>query len=121
MQFALHDRPSRKGAITSPRRATGDNSADATLDGPMMSVYNRGLAKWDAPKPEHKYGPFLSVVGAVPAVCAAQLPFKSGVQYENDLLGIGRMRGWVVYSRDDGRGGRVTLGPKVRPPSARRP
>lgn len=82
----------------------------------MMAVYNRGHAKWDALQPQQRYGPFLSVIGAVPAVCAAQLPFESGAQYENDLLGIGRMRGWVVYCRDDGRGGRVTLGSEVRPP-----
>ena len=80
----------------------------------MMAVYNRGLAKWDAPLAQHRYGPFLSVVGAVPAVCAAQLPFASGAQHENDVLGLGRMRGWVVYCRDDGNGGRVALGPKAR-------
>jgi hypothetical protein len=93
--------------------STGRQSTDEALDGPMMSVYSRSLAKWDAPTHAEKYGPFLAVVGALPTVCGPQLPFLNGQQLQRDLLHLSQLSAWVVYCRDQGPGGRVVLGPQV--------
>jgi hypothetical protein len=100
--------------ICSSATFSGRRSADEALDGPMMSVYSRSLAKWDALTDAEKYGPVVAVVGALPAICGPQLPFLNGQQLQRDLLGLGQMSAWVVYCRDEGRGGRVLLGPQVR-------
>jgi hypothetical protein len=107
----------RHGDQTCTGNATDGRSLhrtlDSSLDGPMMSVYSRAAAAWE--HPSHRHGGLLSTIGALPPTVAAQLPFCSGAQLQADVLSMRHLCGWLAFIRDDGDGGRVTLGPQVQP------
>ena len=82
-------------------------------NGPMFTAYSRQNAHWDDPaKP---YGSLLSVSALLPPQLAANIPFQSGEQFQKDVLSLGRGAAFVLYNRDGGEGGCVTLGPDVCP------
>jgi hypothetical protein len=79
-----------------------------------MPMYSKSVAHWEEPLLADKYGPLLSTAGHLPAIVLGLLPFHDTEQFRRDALNLRRSSFALVYSRDDGPGGRVTLNRQVR-------
>ena len=77
----------------------------------MMAAYSLAAANWD--NAAHPFGPILSIASALPPTLAANVPFESGPQLQDDVLALRNACAWLGFCRDDGDGGRVRLGPQV--------
>lgn len=87
---------------------------DEAVTGPLMGAYSPAVAKWDEAQTLQRYGAIMSVARALPLQMASLMPFVSRAQAKDDLLALHRTAGFLVFTRDSGEGGRVTLGPEVR-------
>ena len=79
-----------------------------------MAMYSSTFTRWNATTAAGRYGAMLSTARALPLIIAALLPFDSGAQLRRDVCGMRQMAGFLVFCRDSGPGGRVTLGAEVR-------
>jgi hypothetical protein len=81
-----------------------------------MPFYSAAVAHWADDKPADKYGALLSTGGALPAGIIGVLPYHDGEQFQRDAEEIRNAACAMIYTRDDGPGGRVVLNRQVQAP-----